>query len=283
MKCLKGVFCILIAIMLLVTMVGFGNHSLGFWKLLKDDKPSYLYMHEDFSKLTWTESEYNNSGTSQFISDSDVRVIPFGADFNVDNGYLTLNVDEGQIDKYPCIKIPYDRLNARENFALNKITYFVVTFDLWSEKGAPRMVYMRNFVYDNKNYQSISTIDHCNLSYVGGFYRNSRDVYSTWTFDYKYISMATSQLQKDRICSVVAVNHDDISKSTVTYYVNGIENELSYTDWITNDSTYISHFEFSIAKPNAERSISIDNFSVYAFGLDFDGDINDVLKEVNFR
>ena len=283
MKILKSIGTILVVILLLFAVVVMGNHSVAFWKLISDSESEYSYFYEDFSNISFTESEYLDSGKTEYRSESDVRIIPWGGTFTTDGGYLTLNLDENQIDKYPCVKIPYDRLNAKENFALDRLSYFVVTYELWTESNAPRMLYMRNFVYNNEELQSITTLDHCNLAYVGGVYKNSRDDYTKFTFADKYLSVSNSRSNRDKICCVVTVNNEDVSKSTVTYYLNGVENELSYSNWINSDSTYISHFELSVAKPNKACSISFDNFAVYAFGKEFDGDITDVLKEVKYK
>ncbi len=283
MRIIKSIGFVALVLILLVAFASVSNHTTAFWQLLREEESPYLFFSEDFSEVAWTESEYGTTGTSEYISQSDVRVIPWGAAFSTEGEYLTLYLDEAQSEKYPCVKIPFDTLNASENFAFDKLSYFVVKFDLWTETTAPRMVYMRNFIFDEYGNKTFASSDYCNLSYASSRYKNSRTEYSTYTFANQQISMATSRANRDTICAVVTVDPNDISKSMITYYLNGIENELSYSDWITSESEYISHFEFSIAKPYGACSLSIDNFKVYAFGKDFEGDMKNVLREVNYR
>ena len=283
MKVVKSIGLVILVILLLVAMLCATNHTAAFWRLIKEESSPYLRYCEDFSDLIWTESAYGSSGASKYTSQTDVVVIPFGGTFSTEGNFLTVYLDERQINYYPVVQIPFDRVNAKENFVFSKMSYFVVTFDLWTESIAPRMVYMRNRVYNSYDEKSIATLDKCNLAYEKGFYKNSRDVYSTYTFTDKTISMSNSRYDRDKICAIVSVDNADISKSTITYYLNGIENELSYTDWITDDSDYISHFELSLSKPNKSCSISFDNFKVYIFDKGYIGDIKDVLKEVNYR
>lgn len=284
MKVLKSIGLILLVLLLLVSIVSASNHTVAFWRLIKGEEISpYLYMYEDFSDLTWTEGKYLSSSYKEYISQSDVRVIPFEGSFSTEGDYLTLNV-EANSGGFPSIKVPFDNLKAKENFALDNLSYFVITYDIWSNTTPPANLSMRNLVYDEYGSKP-SNYDNFSLKFNEKYYGTS--ALSKLTFSDNPIYMSRSSSDRDKICCLLAVNSNDISKSTVSYFVNGVNNELSYSNCFTGDSynldlEYISHYEFSLSSA-IDCSISIDNFSVYAFDRSFKGDIKDVFKEVNYK
>lgn len=278
MKVIKSIGLILLVLLLLVSIVSASNHSASFWRFVKRETSPYLYMYEDFSEITWSKCTAYD-GTDAYMSQSDVIVIPRGGSFSTDGESLTVYNGEA-LGKILQIKIPYDNLNAKENFDLDKLSYFVVTYELCTDTLAPQYLLMRPYVFNEYNSKTFVGSDFASLSYSDKYTFDSCQS-STFTFADK-IAMATSTSNRDRICCVLAVDPVDVSKSTVSYYVNGAENELTYTDWITEESEYISQFELTF-KSSYSSSISIDNFSVYVFDREFKGDIKDVLKEVNYK
>lgn len=278
MKVLKSIGLILLVLLLLVSIVSASNHTVAFWRLIKGNETSpYLYMYEDFSNVTWTVGDYLSSTKKEYISESDVRVMPFEGSFSTEGEYLTLFV-KADSSGYPFIKVPFDKLKAQENFVINKLSYFVVTYDIWSETVPPYNLLMRNVVND-KDGENITDYNVLSLKHQKKY--RALDSGSILTYFGNDISMS-SRSDGDKICCVLAVNFDDVSKSTVSYYVNGIENELSYSFAFASDSEYISYYDFSFSSAY-DCSVSIDNFSVYAFDREFKGDIKDVLKEVNYK
>ena len=281
MKVLKSIGLVLLVLLLLVSIVSASNHTVAFWQLINKDTSPYLCFYEDFSDLTWTESPYSNTGTSQYISNSGVRVIPYGGRFSTDRNFLTLYLDDNQ-SGFPSIHIPYNGLRT-SIVSLDKITYFVVTFELWTETIAPKYFNVRNCIVDSDYVSASKFNDFASLSYSNN-YKNNVDYsnYSNFTFVDRMITLANSSSKRDRICCVVEINPDVVEDSIFRYYVNGIENEISYSHCIESTASFISTFEIATSSSYAS-SLSIDNFSVYAFDRDFNGDIKDVLKEVNYK
>ena len=278
MKVLKSIGLVLLVLLLLVSIVSASNHTVAFWRLINKDTSPYLCFYEDFSDLTWTESPYFSTGTSQYISNSGVRVIPYGGRFSTDRNFLTLYLDDDQSGT-PSIHIPYNGLRTSV-VSLDKLTYFVVTFELWTESVAPEMFNMRNCIVDGDYVSASRFNDFASLHYRNN-YKNNVD-YSNFTFADRTITLANSSSKRDRICCVVEINPDVVEHSSLRYYVNGIENEIFYSRFIESTASYISTFEIAIRSSYAS-SLSIDNFSVYAFDREFDGNIKDVLKEVNYK
>lgn len=278
MKVIKSIGLVLLVLLLLVSVVSASNHTVAFWRLIKEKPSPYLYMYEDFSDLTWRKV-VGIDGLVSYYSQSNIRVIPQEGSFSTDNGYLTVYDDEG-FDKIIQIKIPYENVNSKENLDLDKLSYIVVTYELWTDTVIPERVIMRPYVRDSNDHKAYVGSDWCSL-YNKGLYMPNSSTYSTFTFADK-ITLATSSSSRDRICCVVAVDPEDVSKTTVSYYVNGIGNELTYEEWITSEAEYLHHYEVAFKSPYSS-SISIDNFSLYAFDRSFKGDIKDVLKEVNYK
>ena len=283
MKTLKSLFCIIIVITLLVAMVGFGNHSLAFWKLIKKDYVSpYLYMYEDFSDISWTVSPYYNTGTDQDTDDSGIVVIPHGGTVSSDNEYLTVSLDEMQSNSYPAVRIPFDKINAKENFDFKKLSYFVVTFDVWSQTVSPKLD-LFCYLMDAAGDRVYPSNGACALRYDNRYVVGAASVASENTLEKTELIMSSKVSKPDTICCVLAIDPTDISLSSIAYFVNDKNNKLVYSQYLNYNCEYVSHFEISMIKPKSSCSLSIDNFCVYAFDRDFNGSIDDVLKEVNFR
>ena len=84
-----------------------------------------------------------------------------------------------------------------------------------------------------------------------------------------------------KIVALIAID-EDIEKSDLYYFIDNTEQVVVHEDFLKSDSSYVGAFEVLFLDPLDNQTHIYDDFKIYTFPSDYEGNISNALKEINF-